>query len=474
MKLFGKLTEFVKLIFRTTSGNQVTVEPNTTTASVGDVTFILPPISSGSSDLVDTNSIQTLSNKEIDVSTTTTVGAFTHGAQVDNPTSNVHGVVGNLVGTTDTQTLSGKSLDANSNIITGLRHGTEVDNNASGVHGVTGNIVGTSDVQELTNKSLVEQIAKGFITVEERVDDPSAPAAGFIKLYRKAAGLFFIESDGTVCQLESSTAPDLEDLSNVTIASPTQDNILIFNSTTQHWENVSIEDTISLNSLGDVDSVTTPNNGQVLQYSSIDSAWLNQDQRISEAVDTSFGSLGDGDVLVYRGGVGWENRNKTTTTVGLLNENVSGRVSTTHPAGGSNSFTALSGNASITFQDSTISIELSPKSIVGGADSSIFVQSNDAQSSSINFISNAVDFRLFNVTDNTVQINSIALINNAILPPNAPPASLIAGWSPSSVRFILPQGLFPFGTTKTFRIEWRVGAGPATAFISNSEMKVVR
>ena len=50
MKLFGKLTEFVRLIFRTTSGNQVTVEPNTTTASVGDVTFILPPISSGSSD----------------------------------------------------------------------------------------------------------------------------------------------------------------------------------------------------------------------------------------------------------------------------------------------------------------------------------------------------------------------------------------------------------------------------------------
>jgi hypothetical protein len=68
--------------------------------------------------------------------------------------SGVHGVTGDVVGTTDTQTLTNKSIDADNNTISNLEHGAEVDNPTSGVHGVTGNIVGTSDTQTLTNKTL--------------------------------------------------------------------------------------------------------------------------------------------------------------------------------------------------------------------------------------------------------------------------------------------------------------------------------
>ncbi len=459
MRLFGQLTEFVRLVFRQSNGNQITIEPSADVASAGDVTVVLPPIASGTTNLVDTNSVQVLFNKEIDASTTTTVGAFTHGAQVDNPTSNVHGVVGNIVGTSDTQTLSGKSLDANANTITGLRHGTEVDNSPSGVHGVIGNVVGTSDTQELTNKSIVEQIARGFITVEERADDPAAPAAGFVKVYRKAAGLFFIESDGTVCQIESSTPPNVEDLTNVNITSPIQNNILLYNATSQTWVNADLENSIDLNSLRDVDSATTPNNGQILQYSSSFNSWLNQDLVISEAVDTSISNPQPGNSLRYDG-TDWSNRTPTYTKSGT----VSGFSEIT-----SSGFSVLPSfpNVSVTFRNRPVMVRITAQNRV--IDSWIQVAANQfAFSGGGGTATGEGNFRLRDVTGgSTLGIQRLRYSHdfngNATVQRHFVPSS--------TVSFVIPPNQFAFGSTRTLRIEGQKVNGQV--FMNNVAIEVI-
>ena len=80
------------------------------------------------------------------------IGTKTGFANLDNAQTDDLQIIVSISSTTETFT--NKTIDADNNTISNLEHGAEVDNPTSGVHGATGTIVGTTDTQTLSAKTL--------------------------------------------------------------------------------------------------------------------------------------------------------------------------------------------------------------------------------------------------------------------------------------------------------------------------------
>lgn len=153
MKLFGSLTKVYQIVFQTLN-KQLTINPVTQTSA--DSTINIPDLAGGTHNLTTDLLTQTLKNKTLEDTTSTVANSTTATKQLSFDLSGA---------TTATKTTFALSQTANRVI-------TFPDDTAT--------LATLAGVETLTNKTIGDALTVAHIS------SPSAPAAGYDKLYTKA------------------------------------------------------------------------------------------------------------------------------------------------------------------------------------------------------------------------------------------------------------------------------------------------
>lgn len=328
--MFGSWKELVKLVFRTDT-QEVELQPHQATTYTATRTISLPP-GDANQTVVSEAATQTLTNKSIDADANTltnianaaiksaagidatkiaggTVSNTEFGyldgvtsgiqTQIDGKASSsdltthtgassgVHGVTGSVVGTSDTQTLTNKTIDADLNTISNIENADikaaaaidatkiadgSVDNTefqklgTAGTAGA-GNLVTTDGTQSLTNKNLVD--SSTFIV------DSSDPT---VKI-----GLYANGAAGTTTEIVAIQT------SNRTITLPDATTTLVGTNTSQNLSGKNFTDSPSFDVGLTLDHTTTPTTptGAVKIYAKSDNKVYKKD---ANGVESEIGS----------------------------------------------------------------------------------------------------------------------------------------------------------------------------------------
>lgn len=163
------------------------------------------------------------------------------------------------------------------------------------------NLTGKQDTLIAGNNIQIASDGKTISATDTTYSDFAGSAHGLVPPVSTQSGNF-LKDDGTWSA--PATAEDLNDLSDVGITTPTNGQILRYNSTSQEWENSNETAGVSdLDDLSDV-SLTSLANGQVLTYNSTSQEWENSDPAsivtdLDDLGDINLSSLTDGQILQY-------------------------------------------------------------------------------------------------------------------------------------------------------------------------------